>query len=35
VWAIRTGKPDVYTRAGAKQRVIDYFTRVGEDPPAV
>ena len=32
VWAIRTGKPDVYTRAGAKQRVIDYFSRVGEDP---
>jgi NADP-dependent 3-hydroxy acid dehydrogenase YdfG len=32
VWAIRTGKPDVYTRAGAKQRVIDYFTRIGEDP---
>ena len=32
VWAIRTGKPDVYTRMGAKQRVIDYFSRVGEDP---
>jgi NADP-dependent 3-hydroxy acid dehydrogenase YdfG len=32
VWAIRTGKPDVYTRVGAKQRVIDYFTRTGEDP---
>ena len=32
VWAIRTGKPDVYTRVGAKQRVIDYFSRVGEDP---
>jgi NADP-dependent 3-hydroxy acid dehydrogenase YdfG len=32
VWAIRTGKPDVYTRAGAKQRVVDYFTRIGEDP---
>jgi NADP-dependent 3-hydroxy acid dehydrogenase YdfG len=32
VWAIRTGKPDVYTRAGAKQRVIDYFSRIGEDP---
>jgi NADP-dependent 3-hydroxy acid dehydrogenase YdfG len=32
VWAIRTGKPDVYTRAGARQRVIDYFSRVGEDP---
>ena len=34
VWAIRTGKPDVYTRAGAKERVIDYFTRIGEDPEA-
>jgi short-subunit dehydrogenase len=32
VWAIRTGKPDVYTRAGAKARVVDYFTRIGEDP---
>jgi NADP-dependent 3-hydroxy acid dehydrogenase YdfG len=32
VWAIRTGKPDVYTRAGAKQAVVDYFTRIGEDP---
>lgn len=32
VWAIRTGKPDVYTRAGAKKRVIDWFTRIGEDP---
>ena len=32
VWAIRTGKPDVYTRVGAKQRVVEYFTRVGEDP---
>lgn len=32
VWAIRTGKPDVYTRVGAKQAVVDYFTRIGEDP---
>lgn len=32
VWAIRTGKPDVYTRVGARQRVIDWFSRVGEDP---
>ncbi len=32
VWAIRTGKPDVYTRVGAKQRVIDWFSRIGEDP---
>jgi short-subunit dehydrogenase len=34
VWAIRTGKPDVYTRVGARQAVIDYFSRVGEDPEA-
>ncbi len=32
VWAIRTGEPDVYTRAGARQGVIDYYSRVGEDP---
>jgi short-subunit dehydrogenase len=32
VWAIRTGKPDVYTRVGARQGVIDYFSRLGEDP---
>jgi len=32
VWAIRTGRPDVYTRVGAKERVIEYFSRVGEDP---
>ena len=32
VWAIRTGQPDVYTRAGAKQVVIDYFTHIGADP---
>lgn len=35
VWAIRTGKPDVYTFVGAKQAVVDYFTRVGEDPETV
>jgi len=34
VWSIRTGKPDVYTRVGSRQRVIDYFSRVGEDPDA-
>jgi short-subunit dehydrogenase len=32
VWAIRTGKPDVYTRVGAKERVVEYFSRIGEDP---
>ncbi|HJQ53927.1 MAG TPA: SDR family NAD(P)-dependent oxidoreductase [Gemmatimonadaceae bacterium] len=32
VWAIRTGKSDVYTRAGAKQGVAEYFSRNGEDP---
>ena len=31
VSAIRSGKPDVYTRPGAKQGVIDYFSRNGED----
>jgi NADP-dependent 3-hydroxy acid dehydrogenase YdfG len=35
VWAIRTGKPDVYTRVGAKQAVTDYFARTGEDPVVV
>lgn len=29
---IRTRRPDVYTRAGHKQRVVDYFTALGEDP---
>jgi NADP-dependent 3-hydroxy acid dehydrogenase YdfG len=33
-WAIRTGKPDVYTRVGARQGVIDYYSRIGEDPEA-
>jgi short-subunit dehydrogenase len=32
VWAIRTGKPDVYTRRGARQWVVEYFSRAGEDP---
>jgi NADP-dependent 3-hydroxy acid dehydrogenase YdfG len=32
VWAICTGKPDVYTRTGARQRMVEYFSRVGEDP---
>jgi NADP-dependent 3-hydroxy acid dehydrogenase YdfG len=32
--AIRAGTPDVYTRAGARQGVIDYFSRNGEDPEA-
>jgi len=34
VGAIRTGKPDVYTRVGARQAVIGYFSRTGEDPDA-
>ncbi len=34
VWAIRTGKPDVYTRVGARQGVADWFSRNGEDPEA-
>lgn len=32
VEAIRTGAPDVYTRAGSRQAVLDYFARVGADP---
>jgi short-subunit dehydrogenase len=32
VWAIRSGKPDVYTREGAKQVIVDYFARAAEDP---
>jgi NADP-dependent 3-hydroxy acid dehydrogenase YdfG len=29
--AIRSRKPDVYTRAGARQRVLDYLGALGED----
>ena len=29
---IRNRTPDVYTRVGARQMVLDYFARVGEDP---
>jgi NADP-dependent 3-hydroxy acid dehydrogenase YdfG len=29
---IRTRKPDVYTRAGARSRVMDYYASVGTDP---
>jgi NADP-dependent 3-hydroxy acid dehydrogenase YdfG len=29
---IESGRPDVYTRAGARQRVLDYYASVGEDP---
>ncbi|HEY0994479.1 MAG TPA: SDR family NAD(P)-dependent oxidoreductase [Gemmatimonadaceae bacterium] len=32
VEAIRSGKPDLYTRAGARHAVLDYFSRTGEDP---
>jgi NADP-dependent 3-hydroxy acid dehydrogenase YdfG len=32
-WVIETRKPDVYTRVGSRARVIEYFSRVGEDPP--
>lgn len=32
VRAIETGKPDVYTRTGARQRVIEHFSSLGEDP---
>src|SRR6476620_1715322 len=29
---IRSRKPDVYTRPGARQRVLDYYAALGEDP---
>jgi len=29
---IATRRPDVYTRAGARQRVLDYYGILGEDP---
>jgi NADP-dependent 3-hydroxy acid dehydrogenase YdfG len=30
---IESRAPDVYTRAGSRARVIDYYSSVGEDPP--
>jgi short-subunit dehydrogenase len=32
VGVIDTRAPDVYTRAGMHQRVVDYFSRLGADP---
>jgi hypothetical protein len=32
VRAIRSGAQDVYTRAGSRQAVLDYYARVGDDP---
>jgi len=29
---ITTRRPDVYTRQGARQRVLDYYGMLGEDP---
>ncbi len=29
---IDSRRPDVYTRAGARQRVLDYYATIGEDP---
>jgi NADP-dependent 3-hydroxy acid dehydrogenase YdfG len=29
---VETRAPDVYTRAGARQRVLDYYSEVGTDP---
>jgi NADP-dependent 3-hydroxy acid dehydrogenase YdfG len=29
---IESGRPDVYTRGGAAERVVSYFTALGEDP---
>jgi short-subunit dehydrogenase len=33
-WAVETRVADVYTRAGSKARVSEYFAGQGEDPPA-
>lgn len=33
-WVVETRAPDVYTRAGSKARVTEYFAAVGDDPPA-
>ena len=30
--AIEARRPDVYTRPGARQRVIDYFSSLGAEP---
>lgn len=29
---IETRRPDVYTRAGARDRVAGYYASIGEDP---
>ncbi len=29
---VQSRKPDVYTRQGARQMVLDYFSGLGEDP---
>jgi NADP-dependent 3-hydroxy acid dehydrogenase YdfG len=29
---IASPRPDIYTRAGARQRVVDYFSGLGQDP---
>lgn len=31
-WVVESRVPDAYTRAGARQRVLDYFTATGVDP---
>ena len=33
-WVIETKQTDVYTRPGSKAAITQFFTRVGEDPPA-
>jgi len=33
-WVIETRRPDVYTRAGSKTRVAEFFAQIGEDPPS-
>jgi short-subunit dehydrogenase len=29
---IESRAPDVYTRAGARERIVDYYSSVGQDP---
>lgn len=31
-WVVETRVPDAYTRAGARERVLDYFSSTGVDP---
>jgi hypothetical protein len=31
-WVVESRVPDAYTRKGARERVIGYFSKVGVDP---